>query len=195
MENKIESMWYVNSNDKVWFRYYVDENLVVWYNYKDLYECLYISGRKAEKLYKELNENNKQVLCDINNDYNKIEYKETQFINEEGIKEIESKVIERFGVIYKNINIVKQDIKKTDQYRTQMSKDCIKEYICEAIDNDALIDFTVDERLMKDIIDYEFNEDKHLTMCKKEISEDEKSVVRYRKQGTTCPLWIRDVIK
>lgn len=195
MENKIESMCYVNSNDKVWFRYYVDENLVVWYNYKDLYECLYISGRKAEKLYKDLVDDNKLILSDINNDYNKNMHIETQFINEEGIKEIESKVIERFGVIYKNINIVKQDIKKTDHYRSQMSKDYIKEYICEAIDNDALIDFTVDERLMKDMIDYEFNEDRNLIMYKKEIGDDNKSVVRYRKQGSTCPLWIRDVIK
>jgi hypothetical protein len=200
MNNKIESIWYTNTEEgiMVWLRYYVDENAVLWFNYKDVCEKVGIYGRKAFGMYKDLSEECRHVFWDLNNDNNKNNHYETPFITEEGIRIIESKVAEKFGAIYKVIPNIKQEATLTDNYRIKTEKDVMKEFICDAIDKDALIDFTVDEQLLRNTIDYEYNEDKHVKMCKKELPEGEGKITKYKKhmiQESTCPSWLKDVIK
>ena len=167
MNNKIDSIWYINTEERVWIRYHVDENAIVWLNYKDVCEKVGLNGRKAIGMYKDLSEECRYVFWDLNNDNNKNNYYETPFITEEGLRIIESKVAERFEEIYKVMPMIKQEATLTDNHRIKTERDIVKSFICDAVDKDALIDFTVDEKLLFDTLDYELNEKGHVKMCKK----------------------------
>lgn len=201
MNNKIESMWYINNEDMIWIRYHVDENAVIWYNYKDICEKVNLDGRKAIGMYKDLSECDRHIFFDLNNDHNKNEYKDTPFITEEGLYKIEKQVVEKFGIIYKNMCKIKQKAKSTDNYQIKTEKDVIKDFICDAVDKDALIDFTVDERILRNTLDYEYDESGCITMYKKEIyNEEEERIMKYKKHKesggkSSCPSWLKDVIK
>lgn len=201
MNNKIESMWYINNEDMVWIRYYVDENAVIWYNYKDICEKVNLDGRKAIGMYKDLSEGERQIFFDLNNEHNKNNYYESPFITEEGLYKIEKQVVEKFGIIYKNMCKIKQKAKSTDNYQIKTEKDVIKDFICDAVDKDALIDFTVDERILRNTLDYEYDESGCITMYKKEIhNEEEGRIMKYKKHKesggkSSCPSWLKDVIK
>jgi hypothetical protein len=197
MENKIKSTWYTNNNDMLFVRWYLDENAVLWFNYKDLYEYLYLSGRKAVGMYKDLNEINKHMFADLNNDNDTNRHIETPFINEEGIKEIEDKNNNRFKLLYKNLNVIRYNASLTDNYREKSYKDVMKEFLCEAIDNDELVEFTVKESKYE--LDFKQDDEGIMFMYKKEIpNEEEERIVKYKRhegRGTTCPVWLKDVIK
>ena len=198
MNNKIDSVWYINTEERVWIRYHVDENAIVWLNYKDVCEKVGLNGRKAFGMYKDLSEECRYVFWDLNNDNNKNNYYETPFITEEGLRIIESKVAEKFEEIYKVIPMIQQEATLTDNHRIKTEKDIVKSFICDAIDKDALIDFTVDEKLLFDTLDYELNEKGHVKMCKKANVNEDKNNVRYKRGNTkesTCPSWLKDVIK
>lgn len=107
MNKQIESKWYINTEDYMSFRYYLD-NDGLWFNYKDLYELLYISGRKAEGMYNDLYEGNRRIYKDFNPLNNS--HDEMQFINLAGVKQIEQRNTERFGLLYKNINLLGQQL-------------------------------------------------------------------------------------
>lgn len=198
MDNKINSIWYINTEERVWIRYHVDENAIVWLNYKDVCEKVGLNGRKAFGMYKDLSEEYRYIFRDLNNDGITIDFKETPFITEEGLRIIESKVAEKFEEIYKVIPMIQQEATLTDNHRIKTEKDIVKSFICDAIDKDALIDFTVDEKLLFDTLDYELNEKGHVKMCKKANVNEDKNKVRYKRGNTkesTCPSWLKDVIK
>ena len=107
MNKQIESKWYINTEDYMSFRYYLD-NDGLWFNYKDLYKLLYISGRKAEGMYNDLYEGNKKIYKELDCVTQIVE--RIQFINLAGVKQIEQRNTERFGLLYKNINLLGQQL-------------------------------------------------------------------------------------
>lgn len=103
MIKQINSKWFISEVNYANFRYFLDDD-GIWFNYKDLYDILYISGRKAEGLYNDLYEGNRRIYKDFNPLTNS--HDEFKYINFSGLQEIDKQVKEKFDIIYKNINML-----------------------------------------------------------------------------------------
>lgn len=193
MNREIESKWYISSeNETVWFRYYVDDK-TKWYCFDDLYKILNLDGREAYTTYKKINQFSKEIFIDKNADNGRS--KPVRYINEFGIKEIEQHVCEKFGMLYKDINILNGQI---DDNKIEQEKEIMKEYVVHAIDKGALIDLHVDESKMDFIIDYELDNVNRPVMKKKpNCPTDEERVVLYKKNKgkSSCPSWLKEIVK
>ena len=193
MNKQIETEWYINSDcDMVWFRYFVD-NDGIWYSYNDLCETLHLSGRKAEGMYKDLASGNKRIYYVMKNKYSGLD---ERFINIVGLQEIEQRNNERFKTVYRNIQSLNIEL---GIYVQMSEKEVLKEFICHAIDNDALEEFIIDEEKIDCILDYEYYNNKQPVLKKIEKPENyEDNIMKYNKDRegkTSCPSWIKDIVK
>lgn len=201
------------------WRYHVDEYGTYWYNFNDVVDMLALKWKTACKLYDEfLNDNEKIIFEDSNNDC--VDYRniETKFISSTGFDRLMKNEDERhnrvkeakkrleFGEynneltddVYKLYELVNQPLKNHMEIIKSIDKlyysdyrqcainnlddnivnktDELKEKIIKAYDEDRLIDFTIEEEIP--------------TLNKR------KNVVYKRYTGpSTCPSWIRNVVK
>lgn len=194
MNEIIESKWYIsNENELVWFRYYVDDK-DRWYCFDDMCKISSIDIRDSHMIFKELSQFSKNVFIDTNADNGRT--KPVRYINEFGIKELEQHIIEKFGMIYKEINVLNGQL---DKNVFDYEKELMKEFVINAIDNDALIDLKVDESKTDFILDYEFTHCVQPRLKKKtNIKTDEELIVCYKRnkdKKSTCPSWLKEVVK
>ena len=117
MIKQINSEWFISEVNYVNFRYFLDDD-GIWFNYKDLYDILYISGRKAEGLYNDLCEGNRRIYKDFNPLTNS--HDEFKYINLSGLQEIDKQVKEKFDIIYRNINMLTNQLGLCDYNKNNL---------------------------------------------------------------------------
>ena len=194
MNKIIESKWYVSDeNELVWFRYYVDDK-DRWYCFDDMCRISNIDISDSRSIFKDLQQCSKNIFIDTNTDNGRT--KPTKYINEFGIKELEQRVIEKFGMIYKEINVLNGQL---DKNVVDYEKYLMKEYVINAIDNDALIELKVDESKTDFILDYEFTHRVQPRLKKKvNVKTDNELIMCYKRnkdKESTCPSWLKEVVK
>lgn len=133
------------------------------------------------------------------------------FNNELESEECNIDSLKDLGKAIYNSPSIQEIINTPEDYSSnKIEKDVIKEYICNAIDNDALESFEIDESKMTYTIDYETlqydltcydyldeNELEEQIITKKESTN---STVRYKKNRNVkvediCPYWLKELVK
>jgi hypothetical protein len=163
----------------------------VWVSLNDIVELLGFGSNKKKRMRKYTNEND---LCKIFVERSETSGKlEEYFIRDSVVYDIiladrkERLLTEHF--IFDVLSQLNGDLSYDPE------AELIKEYLCDAIDNDALIDFTIDESRMYYSLLYDDYDDSGVVMTKKE-NLDGSDKVQYKKVSTsTCPAWLRSVVK
>ena len=222
MNKEIESKWYIDTEDYMNFRYYLDDD-GLWFNYKDMYDRLDVSGRKADGFYKDLYEGNKRIYKDLNESVDKSD--NIKFINLAGLQQIEQKVIERFGLLYKHINLLgrqlnlennnivdiisfknKVDMILTEVYSEENDYDKLANYakaLCESKEVQKMKNRKYDadkeeliDMIIEDIYAYDdYIDEVEITLItRKEDMNDTFKQCDYCREST-CPSWLRNCVK
>ena len=222
MNKEIKSEWYIDTEDYMNFRYYLD-NDGLWFNYKDMYDRLYVSGRKADGFYKDLYEGNKRIYKDLNESVDKSD--NIKFINLAGLQQIEQKVTERFGLLYKHINLLgrqlnlennnivdnisfknKVDMILTEVYSEENDYDKLANYakaLCESKEIQKMKNrkYDVDKEelidmIIEDIYAYDdyIDEVEMTLITRKEDMNDTFKQYEYCRESS-CPSWLVKCVK
>ena len=214
MEIKPERLY---RNMDEYIRFYKENDNMYWYNYRDLISALYITSRKADEIYKEwLNEDEKTWFNEINLNGR---YDPTKYVSSNGMYRILDRNNQRVNEIVKLI--ISNETRNDDEYidfkndinnlTNQMDKADVnidfvnvamtvkKIYESEScrdiLDKAGIIDkekeYIIDE-FRYDLYDVDCDE-VEWTVVKR---EDDFKTVNYRRNKTsTCPTWLKNVVK
>ena len=204
------------------FRYHVDENGQYWYNFEDIVEVLGIKWRVANKIYdSKINENDKIIFSDSNNDSINDCNLDFKFITSESFDMLLDHETERFNQVREaklRLEFVdyrkelKEDIDRLNKLAASPLEDLLeiargidKVYNSEPIKEILIKDKNLDpskekliEEFREDVYEYmdEETHDVEVQFIKKR-PEYNNTQVRYRKHKieSTCPSWLKDVVK
>ena len=203
------------------FRYHVDENGQYWYNFEDIVEVLGIKWRVANKIYdSKINENDKIIFSDSNNDSINDCNLDFKFITSESFDMLLEHETERFNQVREaklRLEFVdyrkelKEDINKLNKLAKSPLEDLLeiarridKVYNSDPIKEILIKDKNLDpskekliEEIREDIYEYMDEEtyDVEVQFIKKRPEYNKQ--VRYRKHKieSTCPSWLKSVVK
>ena len=204
------------------FRYHIDENGQYWYNFDDIVEVLALKWRVANKIYDDMiNEEDKMVFEDSNNkNTHSVLSAEYRFITSESfdmlldheterIKQVREAKLRLEFIDYRKE--LKEDIDKLNKLAESPLEDLLeiarridKVYNSEPIKEILIKDKNLDpskekliEEIREDIYEYMDEEtyDVELQFIKKRPEYNKQ--VRYRKHKieSTCPSWLKSVVK
>lgn len=219
METMIKSKEFVHGMYEIGWRYHQDETGVYWYNYSDVIDVIQLKWKEACKLYEEfLKDNEKFTFEDCNNaHYN---YVETQFISSDGFDRLLQHENERNNKIRK-IKLEMECKEFDDDLKQEV--DNLQRLVNEPLMDFNKIGHSVDklwhmksvqqgmglnpekEELLEDIRDevYSFEDidaiDLIFEMNKKPGADNQELreilYQRHKGQESTCPSWLKDVIR
>ena len=204
------------------FRYHIDENGQYWYNFDDIVEVLALKWRVANKIYDDMiNEEDKIVFEDSNGkNTNFVSSAEYRFITSESfdmlldheterVKQVREAKLRLEFVDYRKE--LKEDINKLNKLAESPLEDLLeiarkvdKVYNSEPIKEILIKDKNLDpskekliEEFREDVYEYMDEEtyDVEVQFLKKRPEYNKQ--VRYRKHKieSTCPSWLKDVVK
>ena len=205
------------------FRYHIDENGQYWYNFDDIVEVLALKWRVANKIYDDMiNEEDKIIFEDSNNkNTNFVSSIKYRFItseafdiilknNSERIKQVREAKLRLEFVDYRKE--LKEDIDRLNKLAASPLEDLLeiarkvdKVYNSEPIKEILIKDKNLDpskekliEEFREDVYEYMDEEtyDVEVQFIKKR-PEYNNTQVRYRKHKieSTCPSWLKEVVK
>ena len=204
------------------FRYHIDENGQYWYNFDDIVEVLALKWRVANKIYDDMiNEEDKIVFEDSNNkNTNFVSSVEYRFITSESfdmlldheterIKQVREAKLRLEFIDYRKE--LKEDIDKLNKLAESPLEDLLeiarridKVYNSEPIKEILIKDKNLDpskekliEEIREDIYEYMDEETYEVEMQLIKKKSDCDKQVRYRKHKveSTCPSWLKSVVK
>ena len=204
------------------FRYHIDENGQYWYNFDDIVEVLALKWRVANKIYDDMiNEEDKIVFEDSNNkNTNFVSSVEYRFITSESfdmlldheterIKQVREAKLRLEFIDYRKE--LKEDIDKLNKLAESPLEDLLeiarrieKVYNSEPIKEILIKDKNLDpskekliEEIREDIYEYMDEETYEVEMQLIKKKSDCDKHVRYRrhKVESTCPSWLKSVVK
>lgn len=204
------------------FRYHIDENGQYWYNFDDIVEVLALKWRVANKIYDDMiNEEDKMVFEDSNNkNTNFVSSVEYRFITSESfdmlldheterIKQVREAKLRLEFIDYRKE--LKEDIDKLNKLAGSPLEDLLeiarridKVYNSEPIKEILIKDKNLDpskekliEEIREDIYEYMDEETYEIEMQLIKKKSDCDKQVRYRKHKveSTCPSWLKSVVK
>ena len=204
------------------FRYHIDENGQYWYNFDDIVEVLALKWRVANKIYDDMiNEEDKIVFEDSNNkNTNFVSSVEYRFITSESfdmlldheterIKQVREAKLRLEFIDYRKE--LKEDIDKLNKLAESPLEDLLeiarridKVYNSEPIKEILIKDKNLDpskekliEEIREDIYEYMDEETYEIEMQLIKKKSDCDKQVRYRKHKveSTCPSWLKSVVK
>ena len=204
------------------FRYHIDENGQYWYNFDDIVEVLALKWRVANKIYDDMiNEEDKIVFEDSNGkNTNFVSSAEYRFITSESfdmlldheterIKQVREAKLRLEFVDYRKE--LKEDIDKLNKLAESPLEDLLeiarridKVYNSDPIKEILIKDKNLDpskEKLIEEFREdvYEYMDEEtyeiEIQLIKKKSDCDKQ--IRYRKHKieSTCPSWLKDVVK
>jgi hypothetical protein len=165
-----------------------------WVSLNDLAYLLGFSYASKKRFRKRVSEEDKcMIRVERFNGFDDNKENDEYFIRDTAVYDLIMKYREERKLTEQFIFDVLTNLNNTVYYNPE--KELIKEYLCDAVDNDALIDFTVDESKLQYSLLYDDYDDSGIVMTKKEnLNGDDK--VQYKKVSTsTCPSWLRSVLK
>ena len=203
------------------FRYHVDENGQYWYNFEDIVEVLGIKWRVANKIYdSKINENDKIIFSDSNNDGINDCNLDFKFITSESfdmlldheterIKQVREAKLRLEFVDYRKE--LKEDIDKLNKLAESPLEDLLgiarridKVYNSEPIKEILIKDKNLDpskekliEEFREDVYEYMDEETYEIEIQLIKKKSDCDKHVRYRRHNveSTCPSWLKSVVK
>lgn len=204
------------------FRYHIDENGQYWYNFDDIVEVLALKWRVANKIYDDMiNEEDKIVFEDSNGkNTNFVSSAEYRFITSESfdmlldheterIKQVREAKLRLEFIDYRKE--LKEDIDKLNKLAESPLEDLLeiarrvdKVYNSEPIKEILIKEKNLDpskekliEEFREDVYEYMDEEtyDVEVQFIKKRPEYNKQ--IRYRKHKieSTCPSWLKDVVK
>ena len=204
------------------FRYHIDENGQYWYNFDDIVEVLALKWRVANKIYDDMiNEEDKIVFEDSNNkNTNFVSSVEYRFITSESfdmlldheterIKQVREAKLRLEFIDYRKE--LKEDIDRLNKLAKSPLEDLLeiarridKVYNSDPIKEILIKDKNLDpskekliEEFREDVYEYMDEEtyDVEVQFIKKRPEYNKQ--IRYRKHKieSTCPSWLKDVVK
>lgn len=203
------------------FRYHIDEHGCYWYNFEDITDVLEIPCRVADKLYTKLIYDDEKIIFEDSNNGSlfecNIKYK---YINSNGFDKLLNRQDERIKQVRDaklRLEFVdyrkelKEDIDRLNKLADSPLEDLLeiarkidKVYNSEPIKELLIKDKNLDpskEKLIEEIREdiYEYMDEEtyvvEVQLIKKKPGCDKQ--VRYRKHKieSTCPSWLKDVVK
>ena len=202
------------------WRYHVDEYGTYWYNFNDVVDMLALKWKVACKLYDEfLNDNEKIIFEDSNNDTINYSNIETKFISSTGFDRLmknederhnrvkEAKMRLEFGEYNNELTdevnnlhlLINQPLKNHQEIISSIDKLYYSDYRQHAVDNcnDDVI-YKNDE--LKELLIKAYDEDRLVDFTIEEVSLNlKKRKVLYKRksklQESTCPSWLKSIVK
>ena len=205
------------------FRYHIDENGQYWYNFDDIVEVLALKWRVANKIYDDMINEEDKILFEDSNDKNTnfVSSSKYRFITSESfdmlldheterIKQVREAKLRLEFVDYRKE--LKEDINKLNKLAESPLEDLLemarridKVYNSDPIKEILIKDKNLDpskekliEEFREDVYEYMDEEtyDVEVQFIKKR-PEYNNTQVRYRKHKieSTCPSWLKDVVK
>ena len=204
------------------FRYHIDENGQYWYNFDDIVEVLALKWRVANKIYDDMINEEDKILFEDSNDKNTNFVSSTayRFITSESfdmlldheterIKQVREAKLRLEFVDYRKE--LKEDIERLNKLANSPLEDLLeiarsvdKVYNSDPIKEILIKDKNLDpskekliEEFREDVYEYMDEEtyDVEVQFIKKRPEYNKQ--VRYRKHKieSTCPSWLKDVVK
>ena len=204
------------------FRYHIDENGQYWYNFDDIVEVLALKWRVANKIYDDMINEEDKILFEDSNDKNTNFVSSTayRFITSESfdmlldheterIKQVREAKLRLEFIDYRKE--LKEDIDKLNKLAESPLEDLLeiarrvdKVYNSDPIKEILIKDKNLDpskekliEEFREDVYEYMDEEtyDVEVQFIKKRPEYNKQ--IRYRKHKieSTCPSWLKDVVK
>lgn len=203
------------------FRYHIDENGQYWYNFEDIVGVLALKWRVANKIYETMiDEKDKIIFSDSNNDCKIGCNLDFKFITSESfdmlldheterIKQVREAKLRLEFIDYRKE--LKEDIDKLNKLAESPLEDLLEiarridkvynsEPIKEILIKDKNLDLSKEkliEEIREDIYEYMDEETYEVEMQLIKKKSDCDKQVRYRKHKveSTCPSWLKSVVK